>query len=85
LLSARSRQCRIAWIPRRIAAKYSYGRIECVVAIEVVLYSEYFVHFLRGPGIKYNWRLMEKVTIALDARKAKFYGDLLADGAGNLE
>ena len=58
---------------------YTNGSIECIDAIETVLYSyeDPVDAFLVGQVIKYLWRAPSKENYEQDLRKAKWYLDRL--------
>lgn len=52
---------------------YTFGKVECIDAIEAALGPEGFIAFLRGQVLKYTWRLNHKWDAAQDAEKAMWY------------
>ena len=56
---------------------YTFGKVECIDAIESALGPQGFQAFLRGQVLKYNWRMNNKGNAKQDAEKAQWYQNKL--------
>ena len=52
---------------------YTFGKVECLDAIESALTPEEYRGFLKGQIIKYTWRCDNKGKAFEDTLKAEFY------------
>ena len=52
---------------------YTFGKVECLDAIESALTLEEYRGFLKGQIIKYMWRCDNKGKAFEDTLKAEFY------------
>ena len=52
---------------------YTFGKVECLDAIESALTPEEYRVFLKGQIIKYTWRCDNKCKAFEDTLKAEFY------------
>ena len=52
---------------------YTFGKVECLDAIESALTPEEYRGFLKGQIIKYTWRCDNKGKALEDNLKAEFY------------
>ena len=54
-------------------AHYTFGKVECIDAIEGSMREESFVGFLKGNVMKYIWRFQDKDDPLKDLKKCEWY------------
>ena len=59
--------------------------IECLKALRAMLGRASFIDWLRGEIFTYNWRLIRKELPLQDAKKIKWYSNLLEEVLSEIE
>ena len=52
---------------------YTFGKVECIDAIEGCMIDDEYVGFLRGNIMKYIWRYRDKENPLKDLKKCEWY------------
>jgi len=62
---------------------YTYGKVECIEAIQESMSAEAFKGYCKGAALKYLWRYERKDKSLEDLKKAQWYLNKLIEVVGN--
>ena len=61
---------------------YTYGKVECIEAIQESMSAEAFKGYCKGAALKYLWRYERKAKSLEDLKKAQWYLNKLIEVVG---
>ena len=62
---------------------YTYGKVECIEAIQESMSAEAFKGYCKGAALKYLWRYERKDKSLEDLKKAQWYLNKLIEEVGS--